>query len=172
MATPMKVANTIVARRLLHPLRRAHGRSKKDSCERGRVRFKIQQVVRLTVTMLPNVLAFAIVSARKRDRSSTRGDLRRQQRQRWETYESQNEFGSAPGYISAKRSERSLWTLQARYRRARACVRVFLRVIRLYLNLSAIKTLRFREEHRGSLHHDQSVAAWSAIKIYTFFIYS
>lgn len=34
----------------------------------GRLGFKIQQVVRLTVTMLPNALAFAIVSARKRDR--------------------------------------------------------------------------------------------------------
>lgn len=29
MATPMKVANTIVARRLLHPLRRAHGGGRK-----------------------------------------------------------------------------------------------------------------------------------------------
>lgn len=39
--------------------------------ERRRVCFKIQQVVRLTVTMLLNVLAFAIVSVRKRNRSST-----------------------------------------------------------------------------------------------------
>lgn len=61
----MKVTNTIVACRLLHS---RHTQER----QRGReeLHCKIQQVVRLTVTMLPNVPALAIVSARRRDRSS------------------------------------------------------------------------------------------------------
>jgi len=99
-ATPMKVANTIVARAACCTLRRTKGPGGRgggggDEGD-GRVRFKIQQVVRLTVTMLPNVLPLAIVPARRRDRSSTpRGGLRHQRR---ETCESRNGFGSAPGY--------------------------------------------------------------------------
>lgn len=116
MATPMKVANTIVARCLLHPsfpTPNAHAER-----EKGRVCFKIQQVVRLIVTMLPNVLAFAIVSARKRDRSSTwrpstsaTSEVLRNLRKRiWLDFWLRIRF------------EQSLWTFRVWYWRARMCV--------------------------------------------------
>lgn len=73
-------------------------REREKARETERIHFKIQQVVRLTVTMLPNALASTIVSVKKRD--SVLVAIFNVSNIRREVCVSQNEFGSSSGYVS------------------------------------------------------------------------